>query len=136
MERGWDASGPLRALLARRKEDGKPHTQEWLAGSTGIGRVSINAYATENPEQRRNLGRANAAKIAAALGVSVLELGAPVDAADDRGHTLLDRLEALEVAVESGSAAVADSLERLEAAIAKLSAQIQREVELSRKVGP
>ena len=80
VERGWDASQHLRALLAERKKRGQPYTHEWLAATTGIRQQVISSYATDNPDSRRNLGVTNGAKIAEALGVTLTELGQPTRA--------------------------------------------------------
>jgi transcriptional regulator with XRE-family HTH domain len=67
-------------------------TQDELATATGIDRGTVNGYCTG----RLDLGPKNAAKIAAVLDISVLELGAPEEAADAPGQTLLARLGTLE----------------------------------------
>lgn len=64
---GWNATGLLGALW------GKVGGRDKLADLTGIQRSTLSGYNTG----RLPLGRKNAEKIAAALDVSVLELGAP-----------------------------------------------------------
>jgi transcriptional regulator with XRE-family HTH domain len=87
---GLDLSGTLPGLLAQRG-----WTQERLAEETGIQRTDINSIA----RGRIKVGQTRLERIAAALGVSVLELGAPSGEGDDLGQTLLDRQAELEDAV-------------------------------------
>lgn len=56
-----------------------------MSAQTGIGRGTINGYCTG----RLELGMKNAPRIAEALDVSVLELGAPLEEVDEKGKTLL-----------------------------------------------
>jgi transcriptional regulator with XRE-family HTH domain len=84
---GVNLAGTLPALLRARG-----WTQEQLADATGIRRTDVNALA----KGRIEAGPARLSRIAAALEVSVLELGAPIEQADAKGTALLDRLEALE----------------------------------------
>lgn len=74
----------------------KRWTQQRLADATGITRNDINAFANG----RLEAGGERLERIAAALEVSVLELGAPLAEADEAGVTLIDRLEALEERAE------------------------------------
>lgn len=86
MEKGWSARGLLQPLWAR------VGGRDALAELTGITGQTLSAYNTG----KRPLGHANARRIAEALEVSVLELGAPAEEADESGRTILGRLEALE----------------------------------------
>lgn len=70
----------------------KGMTQDGLADATGIRRTDINALANGRIEA----GRSRLERIAGALEVSVLELGAPAAEADAAGQSLLDRQEELE----------------------------------------
>lgn len=73
MEKGWNASAQLRALLeARRAAGEKGWTQDWLADVTGIRRSTVNGNVTG----RLPLGMTNAERYAKALGVTVEDLGA------------------------------------------------------------
>lgn len=87
---GVNLAGTLPPLLER-----KGWTQERLADETGIRRTDINAIA----RGRIEAGRDRLERIAEALEVSVLELGAPVGEADEAGRTLLDRQAELEAEV-------------------------------------
>lgn len=86
MDRGWDTSEWLPKVLALRGR-----TQEQLADATGIDRGTINGYCTG----RLTLGTKNAERIAAALDVSLLDLGAPAESASAEAHFLRARLDEL-----------------------------------------
>jgi transcriptional regulator with XRE-family HTH domain len=86
VERGWDAKDRLKPLWQR-----CDWTRDDLAAATGITPQTLSAYNTGN----RPLGMRNARRIAAALEVSVLDLGAPNEDADDLGRTLQEELAAL-----------------------------------------
>lgn len=101
---GVNLGATLPPLLAKKK-----WTQERLAAETGIRRTDINALANG----RLDAGRSRLERIAAALEVSVLELGAPLGEADEAGQTLVDRLEEL-------AATLAETLERQKAQDAEL----------------
>ena|SRR5665213_2884742 len=90
MASGTDLSPVLDDLLRQRG-----WTQEQLAKASGISRNDINAMA----RGRLTVGPKRLGRIAAALKVSVLELGAPEGEADARGQTLLDRQQELEASV-------------------------------------
>lgn len=87
MQKGWDASRYLPALLAARGM-----TQEQLGLAAGIDRGQINGYCTG----RIDLGIKNARRIAAVLEVSLLELGGTAEEDDARAMTILDRLAEVE----------------------------------------
>lgn len=109
MERGWSAKGLLAPLWQERFSG--PGKREQLADLVEISPQTLSAYNSGN----RPLGITNARRIAAALGVSLAELGAPEGEEDARSVTLRARLEEL-------SAAVGDALE----AQAKLSREVSR----------
>lgn len=87
MREGWDASNHLPKLLAARGM-----TQHQLAIATWIDRGTINGYCTG----RLDLGSKNAMRIAEALNVSVLDLGAPKGEAPAEALLLDARLGSLE----------------------------------------
>jgi transcriptional regulator with XRE-family HTH domain len=88
VERGWNAKGLLRPHWER-----LPGKRDELARLTGIGPQTLSGY---NSGQRR-LGIGNAQRIAEALGITVLDLGAPTTAqVAERSAVVLDRLETLE----------------------------------------
>jgi transcriptional regulator with XRE-family HTH domain len=89
MERGWDASGRLEAFWDR------VGGRDRLAKRTGIQPGTLSGYNTG----RLPLGLANARKIAEALEISLLELGAPEAQPDQRGRSLIDHQEELEAEV-------------------------------------
>jgi DNA-binding transcriptional regulator YdaS (Cro superfamily) len=88
----WDATGLLEPLW------GKVGGRDRLAALTHIQPATLSGYNTG----RLKLGTRNAEKIAAALEVSLADLGAPEAAAadDPTSRPLLDRLQALEAALE------------------------------------
>lgn len=95
MEKGWDARGLLRPLW---HEIGG---RDALAEASGIAGQTLSAYNSGS----RQLGIANARKIVEGLtsrgvAVTVLELGAPLEAVDDLGLGFLDRLQALAATVD------------------------------------
>lgn len=101
MDSGWDARPFLRDLLRRRKAEGLPHTQQWLADETGIQRGTINGYMADKKDDagqpRLRLGMTNAPRIATALGVGVPEIGGP----DEEDLTIEDRLGELAAGVRT-----------------------------------
>lgn len=101
---GVDLSATLPALLAQ-----KNWTQDKLADATGIRRTDINALA----RGRLSAGPGRLTRIADALGVSVLELGAPASLADEQGETLLGHLEELAELVARGFAALGVTQDQL-----------------------
>lgn len=108
MERGWDASGLLEGLW------GRIGGRDRLAELTGIQPGTLSGYNTG----RLPLGLANARKIAAALEVSVLDLGAPEEAAvTRRDRRVIDRLREVEAALQAlgpDLAALGDRVNALE----------------------
>ena len=98
MQKGWDAKGLLRPLWLR--YGGRDRLAE-AVGTTGSALSSINSG-------QRRLGLMLGRKLALALDVSLAELGAPLDLAEE-GDTLIARLEALEEQVAQGF----ESLERM-----------------------
>lgn len=92
MEKGWDAAGLLEPLWKR------VGGRDRLAEATGIQPGTLSGYNTG----RLPLGATNARKIADALGVSVLELGAPEEEAQTRqDRRIVDRLREVEAALEA-----------------------------------
>lgn len=89
VERGWDAKGLLAPLWQERFTGAG--RREQLAALVEISPQTLSAYNSGN----RPLGITNARKLAAALGVSLADLGAPEGVPDARGATLRDRLEEL-----------------------------------------
>lgn len=83
MNASWDAAGLLEPLW------GAVGGRDKLAKLTGIQPGTLSGYNTG----RLKLGLQNAKKIAAALGVSTLELGAPLEEADELGRPLVRLLE-------------------------------------------
>lgn len=116
MERGWNAKGLLAPLWQERFEG--VGRREQLAKLTGITAQTLSAYNSGN----RALGRRNAVKLAAALGVSLAELGAPEGEDDVRGATLRDRLEELRETVSELTAEQAATNREL----AELVARVQK----------
>lgn len=91
MEKGWKATGLLSPLWARL--DGG---REALAALTGIRATELSSYNSG----AKNLGISNARRIADALEISVLDLGAPEGAAETRRELrVVDRLRAVEAAL-------------------------------------
>lgn len=108
---------PLKALLRR-----LGWTQKQLADATGILRTDINAIVNG----RAALGSERRAKIAEALGVSVLEVGAPEAEADVPGLSLLARLAQLEDDLAGsvlGQAKLTRQVAALQARVRRLEAQ-------------
>jgi transcriptional regulator with XRE-family HTH domain len=112
VEKGWNAKG---LLAAHWKAVGG---RDALAEATGISGATLSGYNSGS----RNLGMANARRIADALGISVLELGAPLAEVDEQGATLATRLEEL-------ATQLAEAVEQQAAAnraIARLQARVRR----------
>ena len=111
---GFFVSDTLPKLLAERG-----WTQERLGDATGIARTDINLLC----RGKKRLGLVRARRIADALGVSLLELGAPDPLATDAAsHDLRDRLAALEAGLAS-----ADSERRdLVQLVAELTVRLER----------
>lgn len=82
----WYATGLLEPLW------GAVGGRDRLAAVTGIQPGTLSGYNTG----RLKLGLRNAKRLAAALGVSVFDLGAPEAEADAADHTILGRLAELE----------------------------------------
>jgi transcriptional regulator with XRE-family HTH domain len=89
VERGWDAKGLLAPLWQERFTGAG--RREQLAELVEISPQTLSAYNSG----KRPLGITNARKLAAALGVSLAELGAPEGESDPRGATLRSRLDEL-----------------------------------------
>ena len=121
MEKGWYATGLLEPLWKQ-----FPGGQEALAKAASSNRTSLSAIN----QGHRRLGPGLASRLAAVLQVSVLELGAPVEAADAQGLTLLQRLEAqdalLAEAIESAAKATR-AVTTLRARVTKLEAQLRQQ---------
>lgn len=110
MKEGWSAKGLLRPLWQF-----YPGKRDGLAHDIGTSPSTLSAINSG----RRNLGYDLGRRIADALDVSLLELGAPEDAADQKGRTLTDRLE--ELAADLAEAARAMS--RLQERVKRLEAR-------------
>lgn len=95
MDKGWKATGLLTPLY------------EAHGGRDALAAKAKTSATTLSQINRgkRNLGLGLAQRIAEAAGISVLELGAPLEAADERSQTIFDRLE--EVATHASADAVA-----------------------------
>ena len=114
VQKGWNASAYLPALLKARGM-----TQQELADATSIDRGTINGYCTG----RLDLGPKNATRIAGVLDVSVLEVGAPAEAAPELAGLILDRLAALEAAMNELAAEVRQDLVALTRRVRALEQQ-------------
>ena len=113
MQKGWKAKGLLKPLW--QTYPGKRDGLAVAVGSTGGNLSGINSG-------RLRLGRDLGQRLADELGVSLLELGAPLEAVDARGLTLVSRLEAL-------ADQVAESVERqakLHRQVSRLQARVRR----------
>lgn len=106
MEKGWDARGRLAPLWRE-----LPGKRDELAERSGVKGPTLSAYNSG----KRPLGYGNARKIAQALGVSLLDLGAPEATADEEYQTIDLRLELL-------AAQLAEAVE----ATAKMGRQVDR----------
>lgn len=102
----WKATGLLEARWS------SVGGRDGLAAKTGIQPGTISGYNTG----RLPLGMRNAKKIADALGVSVFDLGAPAETAQDQGLTVFDRLEALEGQADRNRDAIERILKALDGA--------------------
>lgn len=111
-QKGWSAKGLLRPLW-NRYEGGR----DALAAAVGTSGSVLSSINTG----KRNLAWDLALRLAQALGVSVLELGAPADEPDGPGVLLLGRLEALEEAL----AAAAKENGRLARRLAHLDGRVR-----------
>jgi len=83
----WVAKGLLKPLWRN-----YPGGRDALAAAVGTTASTLSSINTGN----RGLGQDLGGRLAAELGVSVLELGAPEEEADDEGLTLRGRLEEAE----------------------------------------
>ena len=102
---GWSARGLLRPLW-NDYEGGR----EGLAEAVGTSPTSLSSINSGERMLGRNLGK----RLAAELGVTLAELGAPAEQADDpESQTLFHRLEKLEARVDEMADKTADSLDRL-----------------------
>lgn len=87
MRKGWNAEGLLLPLWQN-----YPGKRDGLAAKVGSSGSTLSAIN----QGRRNLGYDLGSRLAVALEVSVLQLGAPLDGADEvEDQTLLGRLEDL-----------------------------------------
>ena len=127
MERGWDASGLLQPAWKN-----YPGGRDALALAVGTSPSVLSSINTG----KRNLGIALATRLAAKLGVSVLELGAPEGLADPRGKDLLSRLEALREEAEAGREGLALALEGIQMSLARIEARLPGEAGPARETGP
>lgn len=113
MATSWDATGRLAAHW--RKVGGR----DKLAVKTGINAGNLSGYNTG----RRPLGVRTARRIAAALDVTIYDLGAPSRQAEILEDLLvLDRLQALEAADEERQAETRD----LALLVAALTERVER----------
>lgn len=113
MQRGTDASGILRTCLERRRQQGEPHTQQWLSEATGIQVGTINGYCTG----RLRLGADNAVKLAAALEVSPSLLQQPDSPPPDPASRLAEveaRVEQLRAELRERTGIAEDVVETVE----------------------
>jgi transcriptional regulator with XRE-family HTH domain len=107
VDRGWYATGLLERLWSR-----PGWNRDKLAEATGIRGNTLSAYNTGG----RRLGIVNARRIAGALGVTLLDLGAPeVPASEDPA---LDRLAELERQCDELRAIVTHTLRLLDLELA------------------
>lgn len=113
MQKGWDATGKLEPLWRR-----YPGGQEALAHAAGSNRTSLSAIN----KGTRKLGIGLATRLAAALNVSVLELGAPLTAGDAKGELLVERLHQMEDLLRGFSA----ELERMTVELADAQARLEQ----------
>ncbi len=120
----WNAKGWLSPLWQN-----LPGKRDGLAALTGIRGPELSAYNSG----KRNLGTANARRIATALGVSVLELGAPVEEADEKGETFLDLLADLRAVVEAQGVKTNEALDLLRGRVDALEARPGRSATKPRK---
>jgi transcriptional regulator with XRE-family HTH domain len=93
-------------------------TQDDLAEKTGIRRPDVNGLA----RGRIKAGPDRLRRIAEALEVSVVELGAPLAEADPRSQTILDR----QVELAGDVAQLAESLLRVERQIVALQRRLRK----------
>lgn len=106
MQRGWGAEGLLQPLWTT-----YPGGRDGLAKAVGTHGSTLSSINSG----KQNLGRSLGERLAAALGVSLLELGAPEGLANQGGLTLLDRLAELGTIVADLGAMVNDHELRLNA---------------------
>lgn len=126
MQKGWDAKGLLTPLYARHGG------REGLAEKTG---VSI-AHLSGVNNGKRELGIDAARKIAEATGISVLELGAPVEEADEKGRSWLDLLEELRVEMAAENLKLREDLAKAIRRIRALEKRAQPESQTATADGP
>jgi len=106
MREGWPAKGLLKPF--------------WLAHG-GRQAVAKTAGVSEGHLSKVNAGKANlghdvATKLVKTYNVSVLELGAPVEEADEKGQTFLQLLAGLSTAV----AGLEETVDRLDQRLTRL----------------
>jgi transcriptional regulator with XRE-family HTH domain len=88
VEKGWSAKGLLRPLWQE-----YPGKRDGLAEAVGTTPTSLSSINSG----RRPLGKSLGGRLAEALGVSLLELGAPAEVATDQpAQRLVDRLQSVE----------------------------------------
>lgn len=119
MEQGWDATGLLSALWdAVGKRDG-------LAAITGIRPSTLSAYNSGS----RKLGLANGHRIAAALGVTIYEIGAPREVVSgDPVLQALAEIKALLIGAQNATAARISHLFEMQARAMEEQAGLLREL--------
>lgn len=116
-EPGWNAEGLLQPLWLK-----YPGGRDGLAAKVG---TTGSALSSRNSGSRP-LGYDLGSRLAAELGVSVLELGAPLEVADAAGETLVTRLEGLAVDLAEAvrkQSGMATQIARLQARVRTLEAR-------------
>lgn len=113
----------LRQLLAE-----KNLTQQALAERALMKRTDVNRIAND----KLSVGPARLERLAGALEVSVLELS-PDQRADEKGLTLLDRLEGVEAVLAEVVAGQRLGLDALASLLEKLDVQLPDELALRRE---
>lgn len=123
MEKGWSAKGLLKPLW------GSVGGRDGLERATGISGSTLSAYNAGS----RPLGIVNARRIAAALNVSLLDLGAPEEADQKLAEALTVRLASIEAELaalhrsrEQGTEGILRRLVALEVGLRRLSQQLAR----------
>lgn len=104
MQRGWSAKGLLRPLWQN-----YPGKRDGLAAAVGTDGGTLSGVNTG----RLNLGLSLGRRLAAELGVTLAEIGAPPDV-DEEARSLVARLESLAEEAERGRRAVIAALEAID----------------------
>lgn len=125
MEKGWKATGRLKPLW------GKVGGRDGLAAATKINGQTLSAYNSGS----RPLGIVNARRIAEALGVSVLDLGGPVEDSDEAGKSVLALLEELSAKVDAQGKSMTMALKALTAGIRRLERRLEAEAPRANRKG-